>query len=303
MSTKTNKSTADRLFEVDYYRVALYGTLVVMLAFFLAPIETGIVTSFKTQTAVAETLPFLPAGGEGFTLSKWNTAIDVLSRGLLNSLAFAVPATLLSGLLGSITAYGLTLVNWRGQVAVLTLFVAGIFIPYQAVLVPLSKFWGVYVQLGKSLGFFWATTGISKDYAALIELTVTHVAYGLPMCTILFRSYYKSMSTEMMEAARLDGATLRKIYQRIVFPLSKPMFAVVFIYQFTQIWNDLLFALILVSSSSSPAAPIVLILSGLGSSMEGTDFALRMAGAFTAAIPTLIVYILFGDKFAKGVAS
>jgi len=77
----------------------------------------------------------------------------------------------------------------------------------------------------------------------------------------------------------------------------------VLIYQFTQIWNDLLFALILVSTESSPAAPVVLILAGLGESMEGQDFALRMAGAFIAALPTLIVYIMFGEEFAEGVAT
>jgi glucose/mannose transport system permease protein len=93
------------------------------------------------------------------------------------------------------------------------------------------------------------------------------------------------------------------VYRRIVFPLSTPMFAVVFIYQFTQIWNDLLFALILVATESSEAAPVVLILAGLGTSMEGQDFPLRMAGAFLAAIPTLAVYVMFGEEFAEGVAS
>jgi len=86
-------------------------------------------------------------------------------------------------------------------------------------------------------------------------------------------------------------------------PLSGPMFAVVLIYQFTQIWNDLLFTLVLVSTESSPAAPVVLILAGLGTSMEGQDFALRMAGAFIAALPTLAVYIMFGEEFAEGVAT
>jgi glucose/mannose transport system permease protein len=107
----------------------------------------------------------------------------------------------------------------------------------------------------------------------------------------------------MIEAARLDGATLRKAYQRIVFPLSTPMFAVVLIYQFTQIWNDLLFTLILVATESSAAAPVVLILAGLGQSLEGQDFGLRMAGAFFAALPTLAVYIMFGEEFAEGVAT
>ncbi len=292
-----------RLARVDAGRVGLYVTLLALVAFYMTPIETGLVTSFKTTQAVTETAPFaLP--GEGFTLEKWQTAFDVLIRGVGNSVLYAVPATIISALFGSLAAYGLTTTNLSGRykVAVIAMFVAGIFIPYQAVLIPLTQFWSNVVPLDQLLGFVWAL-GINDDYVGIVELIVTHVAYGIPICTILFRSYYKNMSEEMIESARLDGASLRRVYRRIVLPLSTPMFAVVLIYQFTQIWNDLLFTLVLVATESSAAAPVVLILAGLGTSQEGTDFALRMAGAFLAALPTLAVYIAFGDEFAEGVAT
>jgi len=150
------------------------------------------------------------------------------------------------------------------------------------VLVPLTQFWSQWVQLGDALSFVWAL-GIDDDYVGIIELVITHVAYGLPICTLLFRTYYKTMSDEMIESARLDGATLRRVYRRIVLPLSGPMFAVVLIYQFTQIWNDLLFTLVIVSTGSSPAAPVVLILAGLGSSLEGQDFAPGWPGILRGA--------------------
>jgi glucose/mannose transport system permease protein len=302
MSTDT--SFGARLSGLDLYRVGLYVVLAGMAAFYLTPIESGLVTSFKTNTAVVETAPFAPPGGSGFTTEKWQTAMDALLRGMGNSLLYAVPATILSAFFGSITAYGLTITNWRMRykAPLLALFVAGIFIPYQAVLVPLSQFWAQVAPLEEWLSFLWAA-GINDDYVGILELIVTHVAYGIPICTILFRSYYKNISTEMVESARLDGATLRRVYQRIVFPLSTPMFAVVLIYQFTQIWNDLLFTLILVATESSAAAPVVLILAGLGQSLEGQDFGLRMAGAFFAALPTLAVYIMFGEEFAEGVAT
>ncbi|WP_050033220.1 carbohydrate ABC transporter permease [Halorubrum halophilum] len=284
--------------------IALYVVLVLAAGFYLVPIESGLVTSFKTGTAIIETAPFAPPGASGFTFEKWRTAIDALLRGMGNSLLYAVPATIISALVGSITAYGLTIPNWKPsyKALVLALIIAGIFIPYQAVLVPLTQFWSQWVQLGDLLSFVWAL-GIDDDYVGIVELVVTHVAYGVPICTLLFRTYYKTMSDEMMESARLDGASLRRVYRRIVLPLSGPMFAVVLIYQFTQIWNDLLFTLVIVSTESSAAAPVVLILAGLGTSMEGQDFALRMAGAFFAALPTLAVYILFGDEFAEGVAA
>jgi glucose/mannose transport system permease protein len=289
---------------LNAYRVGLYAVLLALMAFYLTPIESGLVTSFKTSTAVTETAPFAPPSASGATLEKWRTAIDALLRGMGNSLLYAVPATILSAFFGSITAYGLTITDWRMRykAPLIALFVAGIFIPYQAVLVPLSQFWAQVVPLEEWLSFLWAA-GIDNDYVGILELIVTHVAYGIPICTILVRSYYKNISVEMVEAARLDGATLRRVYQRIVFPLSTPMFAVVLIYQFTQIWNDLLFTLILVATESSAAAPVVLILAGLGQSLEGQDFGLRMAGAFFAALPTLAVYIMFGEEFAEGVAT
>ena len=305
--TTTATATAaepGRLDGVDGYRVALYLVLLGLVSFYLAPIESGLVTSFKTGTAVAETAPFAPPGVDGFTLEKWRLAIDALIVGMGNSVLYAVPATVLSAFLGSTAAYGLTISDWadRYKVPVLALFVAGIFIPYQAVLVPLTQFWSNWVSVESLLSFVWAL-GISNDYAGIVELIVTHVAYGIPICTILFRSYYKNISEEMVESARLDGASLRRVYRRIVLPLSTPMFAVVLIYQFTQIWNDLLFTLVLVATESSPAAPVVLILAGLGTSLEGQDFALRMAGAFFAALPTLAVYVAFGEEFAEGVAT
>jgi glucose/mannose transport system permease protein len=121
--------------------------------------------------------------------------------------------------------------------------------------------------------------------------------------TLLFRSHYNTISDEMIEAARLDGASFARIYRKIILPLSTPMFAVTLIFQFTQIWNDLLFALILISSEGSPVAPVTLILAGFGQSQSGLDFGLRMAGALMTALPPLTVYLFFGDEFAEGVAT
>jgi len=303
-TTEAKRPSAGALSGVDGYRVLLYLGLLGVLGFFLVPIESGLVTSVKTPSGVSGSLPFAPPTSETFTLEKWRIAFDALGRGLVNSALYAIPATVISALLGSLAAYGITQSDWkpRYKAPILALFVSAIFIPYQAVLVPLSQFWST-VPLEEWLGFLWAL-GINDDYTGTVELIITHVAYGLPICTVLFRSYYKNMNEEMIEAARLDGASLRRIYRRIVLPLSGPMFAVVLIYQFTQIWNDLLFTLVLVPDGvPARAAPVVLILAGLGESLEGQDFALRMAGAFIAALPTLAVYIAFGEEFAEGVAT
>ncbi|MFD1645656.1 carbohydrate ABC transporter permease [Haloarchaeobius litoreus] len=282
-------------------RVGLYVVLVGLVLFYLLPLEAGIVTSFKTTGAYGSTQPFLPAF-DGLTLEKWTGAFDELSGGLFNSVIMAVPATAMSALIGSMAAYGLTNVDWRGQVGIYTLFIAGIFVPYQAVLVPLKRFWSQWVPLDVWLEPLWLLPGLTSDHGGLFALMITHVAYGIPICTLLFRSYYKAVSDEMVEAARLDGASIRRIYRRIILPLSVPMFAVALIYQFTQIWNDLLFALILIGGSGD-AAVVTQELVGVGQAQEATDFPLQMAAAFVTALPTLLVYIFFGEQFAKGVTA
>jgi glucose/mannose transport system permease protein len=103
----------------------------------------------------------------------------------------------------------------------------------------------------------------------------------------------------MLEAARLDGASVTRIYRRIVLPLSVPMFAVTLIYQFTQVWNDLLFALVIVQSSE------FFVVTQELNALQGAlvqEYNIQMAGAFIAALPTLIVYVMFGKQFAEGVA-
>jgi len=324
MSNRQNQfdgdSIAQRLPAIDLRRLSLYLLIAGFFAFFVAPIWTGLVTSFKTSEAVTATTPFVPAlpGGlagllnfvipfwdpfsTGFTTAKWGRALGHLSRGFVNSMAMAVPATILDVLLGSMAAYGLTMIDWKRKLPILVLFLIGIFIPLQAVLVPLSDFWTNILPLEEVLAPVWALPMLQVEHARLLELMITHVAYGIPICMLLFRSYYNTISTELVEAAKMDGASITKIYTRIVLPLSKPMIGVVLIYQFTQIWNEFLFSLTLIGSSSSPVATITLILSGMGADISGVDFGLRMAGAFLAAMPTLIIYVLFAEQFAKGLA-
>lgn len=279
---------------LPWNRIGLYAALLALVAFYLSPLESAIMTAFKTQTGFFETSPVVPPGPSTFTLDAWGEAFSRLRGGLVNSILFTVPATLLSATFGSLVAYGLTNTKWRGQSVVLVLLIAGIFIPYQSVLVPLSRFWSI---VDPASVFSWLPP--VADRSGLIALAVTHTAYGIPITTLLFRAHYQSLDSSMLEAARLDGATIRKIYTRIVLPLSIPMFAVALIYQFTNIWNDLLFALVLVQNPSNDVATIAL------TSLQGSmvsQYNLQMAGAFITALPTLLVYIFFGEQFAEGVA-
>ncbi len=284
---------ATRREELDTQRMGLYVVLLGLIGFYLSPLWAGLTTAFKTQAGFVETTPLTPPTPEWFTLEPWQLAFATMQGGLLNSVAFVVPATILSALLGSLAAYGLTKLSWRGQIGILVLFLAGVFLPYQSVLVPLRQFWSA-VGLAELLSF----APVLAERADLIELTITHTAYGIPICTILFRSYYKTLDDDMIEAAKIDGANAFGIYKRIVLPLSLPMFAVTLIYQFTQIWNDLLFALVLVTSRSNYV--VTQSLNELQGAMA-QEYNLQMAGAFIAALPTIIIYVIFGRQFAKGI--
>ncbi|WP_254767976.1 carbohydrate ABC transporter permease [Salinilacihabitans rarus] len=290
-------AAADRGPDVDRIgrrRVALYGVLVAAVLLYLSPLWSGFTTSLKTAAAFATTSPLTPPPPDGFTTGPWYEAWGRIRFAMSNSAIFVVPATVLSAFLGSLAAYGLTHVDWRGQIGVLLLFLAGVFIPYQSVLVPLRQFWSA-VDLASLLAF----SPVLAARADLLELAITHTAYGIPICTILFRGYYLTIDDEIIEAAKIDGASTFRIYRRIVLPLSKPMFAVALIYQFTNIWNDLLFALVLVTTSRNFVATQAL--NELQGAMVG-QYNLQMAGAFVVAAPTLLLYVVFGRQFARGLA-
>jgi len=284
-------------------RLVLYLTLGVLVAIYLLPLWVAITTSLKTRVGVTETLPHAPIlpWSDWFTVGNWTRAFQILEKGLVNSIILVIPVAVISATMGSMTAYGLTHTEWRGQIPILLVFLSALFLPTQAAIVPLSKFWSIWVPLEELLAPLWSLPLLYPYHGDLIALIITDVAFGLPICTILFRSYYKGLSAEMIEAAKIDGGNIFTVYRRIVLPLSGPMFAVTFIYQFTQTWNSFLFPLIIMNTSNHGAAPVTLSLVGLGASLEGINYGVRMAGALLTALPTLIVFLLFGEQFAKGV--
>jgi glucose/mannose transport system permease protein len=301
MSTETRtESLRRRIAETNGRRVALYLALAAAIVFYLSPLWGGLMTSFKTRTAFSRGLPLVPpTSAADFTVEPWFVAVETLAPSLFNSLIFTVPAVVLSALGGSLAAFGLTNVDWRGQVAVVVLFISAIFIPRQAVLIPVNRFW-VLADLRDLLGGLglWELPLMYPHYSVLFELIITHTAYGLGICTLLFRGYYLQIADELIEAARIDGASFFSIYRRIILPLSTPMFAVVVIFQFTGIWNEFLFGLVL--AGAGDASPATVALNELSGGILPT-YNRQMAGAFVTALPALIVYVLFRDQFVEGV--
>jgi glucose/mannose transport system permease protein len=132
-------------------------------------------------------------------------------------------------------------------------------------------------------------------------LVLVHVIYGIAFTTLFFRNYYVGIPTELVKAAKLDGASFLKIFRHIFIPLSTPIFVVTIIWQFTQIWNDFLFGVVY---SGSGTQPITVALNNLvNTSVGGKEYNVDMAAAIIAALPTLLVYVIAGKYFVRGLTA
>ena len=267
-----------RRVEVSLVKFALLALFVVII---LMPVYVLIVTSFKgiaeTDPSHAWSLPHLWTI-DGWRES-WNGTYELLPY-LKNSLKRVIPATLISTVLGSLNGFVLSKWRFPGADAVFTFFLFGMFIPYQAVMIPLT-------QLFDDVHF----------PEQIPRLVFAHVVYGIPITALIFRNYYATIPNELMEAARMDRAGMLRTYWSVVLPVSMPAFVVAAIWQFTSIWNDFLFAVFLITDPSQ--WPVTVALNNTTGSFI-TPYNVQMAGALLASLPTLVVYILLGRYFVRG---
>ncbi|GAA4709742.1 glucose/mannose transport system permease protein [Promicromonospora umidemergens] len=262
-------------------RTLKYAALIFFLVVVLIPVYVLLVTSFKgTGDADPSRAWALP---QIWTLDNWATAWTALAPSILRSVAVVVPSAIIAAFLGSLNGFVLARWSFRGANIVFTVILFGMFIPYQAVMIPLN-------QLVLDLGI---PTGVPT-------LILLHVVYGIPITTLIFRNYYATVPHELIEAGRVDGAGMLRTYWSIVLPLSIPGFVVVLIWQFTSAWNDFLFA---VFFSSSQNGPVTVALNNLANGALLQNYGVSMAGALFASLPTLLVYIVLGKYFVGGLMS
>ena len=274
-----------------FYRWLLFLILGFFSIYYLAPMYVMIVTSFKSMEEIRKgNLMMLP---KEFLLDAWKIAWggrgydagDVFLRPFFwNSTKMVVPAVVISTFLGAINGYILTKWRFKGDNIIFLLFLFGCFIPYQAILLPMARTLGAL--------------GISNSITGLV---LVHSVYGLSFTTLFFRNYYVSIPDEMIKAARIDGAGFFKIFFKVLLPISAPIIVVTVIWQFTNIWNDFLFGS---SFSFGEAAPIQVALNNMVlTSTSVKQYNVDMAAAFIAGFPTLVVYILAGKYFIRGLTA
>jgi glucose/mannose transport system permease protein len=255
----------------------LYLLLIGLSLLFLMPVYVMLATSLKPLDQV--TLSEMWKLPESIDVSSYVTAFERLAPNLMNSFYLVIPATLFSALLGSLNGYVLSKWRFKGSDTLFTLILFGMFIPYQSILIPL-------IQFLREIGLYNSIPG----------LIFVHVVYGIPITTLMFRNFYANIPDEMIESAKIDGAGFVRIFRHIMIPLSITGFVVVAIWQFTNIWNEFLFA---VTITTSDQQPIMVALQNLSGS-QIVQWNVQMAGALLAALPTLLVYIFLGKFFVKG---
>jgi glucose/mannose transport system permease protein len=269
----------------------IYATVFALAALYLVPLVVVLLNSVRSNADIGQNgvigLPselawsnFKVAWGE-YCISQQCGGIR---RFLVNSLLITVPATILSGFLGALCGYAISLWRFKWDNVVFGVLALGIFLPEQMKLVP----W-IYVL---------RSVGLSDTLSGLV---LVHVVQGLSFSTLFCRNYYLSVPHQLIQAARVDGAGYYRTFFRIILPLSPPILIVTIIWQFTGIWNEYLYGVVLTSGANQPITAALIALSG--SLSEAPQYGIQSAAVLIAAGPPLLVYLLGGKYFMRGLTA
>ncbi len=275
----------------NFGRAFIYLILLFFAFIYLAPLYVMFTTSLKDIEEIRSgNLMALPLDPTFYAWKKaWSSACtgsecQGLAPYFWNSVRIVFPAVIISTIVGAFNGYALAKWKFKGSELLFGALLFGCFIPFQVILLPMAKLLG-------ELGLANTVTG----------LVLVHVIYGVAFTTLFFRNYYVGIPTELVKAAKLDGAGFLSIFRHIFIPLSTPIFVVTIIWQFTQIWNDFLFGVVY---SGSGTQPITVALNNLvNTSVGGKEYNVDMAAAIIAAMPTLVVYVIAGKYFVKGLTA
>jgi len=276
---------------VAWPRVAVYAALLVLAAFFLAPLAVTVLTSVRSNAEMAQRsligwpqhLDFsnFAVAWSRFCIAERCTGIAPF---MANSAEMAIPATIISTLLGAVAGYAIALWRFRGDTIIFGLVTLGVFLPEQMRLIP----WTIVLR----------DTGLSGSIAGLVMI---HTIQGLSFTTLFCRNYYLSIPQDLMKAARIDGAGFYRIFWRIVLPLSPPILIVTVVWQFTGIWNEFLYASTFVAGEQQPVTAALI---GISATVTTTpQYGVQSAAVLLAALPTLLIYLFGGRYFMRGLTA
>lgn len=277
--------------QMQWGRIGIYGFLLVTALFFLLPLYVMLVTSFKGLDEIR--LSSIFAMPQEFSWDYWKIAwssactgleCSGLKVGFWNSVKILIPSVIISVMFGAINGYALSFWKIKGANILFACLLLGAFIPYQVFIYPLIR---VYAEIG--------------IYGTLTGVVVSHVIFGMPIMTLLFRNYYSTLPLELFNAARIDGAGFFKVFFVIMLPMSTPIIIVAVIMQVTNIWNDFLIGLVFAGSDN---LPMTVQLNNIVNTTTGERaYNVNMAATILTSLVPLIIYVASGRWFVRGIAS
>jgi multiple sugar transport system permease protein len=272
-------------------RLALYAFLTVMAVIWLFPLAWAVYTALR---------PFAETQAKGYISLPTSLSIDnftaAWSQGdfakhFVSTLIVTIPAVIVTLLVASMLAFAVSAFSWRLNLLVLLIFTAGNLLPAQVIIVPLFKLYNIALGLPQPL------SDNGKLYNQFFGLFLINVVFQLGFCTFVLSNYMKTLSHELTEAALIDGAGVWRIWGAVIMPLCRPALAALATLEFTFIYNDFFWALILIKDGDR--RPITSALNNLqGQFFTNTN--LLAAGALLAAVPTILVFLLLQRHFVSG---
>jgi alpha-glucoside transport system permease protein len=264
-------------------RTPLHFVLIGISLLWLVPTVGLALTSFRKPPAIASSGWWHSLTQWDWTLKNYDAVINATGMGhaWVNSVIITVPATILPLTLGALAAFGFAWVPFPFRDTLFLVIVALMIVPIQTSLVPLLKLFASWGHLNNSYYGIW----------------LAHTAFGLPLAVFLLRNFFITLPKDLIEAARMDGASNLAIFRRIVIPLSVPALASFAIFQFLWVWNDLLMALIFVSDPSKQ--PMTVRIPYLLSTY-GQEYNLLAAASFLLMVLPLAVFFALQRFFVQG---
>lgn len=269
-------------------RIVIYGLLSIFALIYFIPLFVVVFNSFRTLPEISQN--GLIAFPQSFRLDAWPQAWSEYCIGgncqgmqnyFWNSVKMVIPATIISTALGAINGYILSKWKFPGSELVFTCMLLGVFMPGQLALLP----WA----------FILGQIGLANSVYGLI---LVHCIQGLSFTTLFCRNYYVNIPDDLVKAARIDGAGFWRIFYKIILPLSPPILIVTVIWQFTGIWNEYLYGVVLNSGTNQPITAALVALSANGTNVRTYD--VMSAAVLIGALPPLLVYFFGGKYFVRG---
>jgi multiple sugar transport system permease protein len=272
-------------------RIILHGFLISWSLIWLFPLAWTVYTALRPYSDTAGPDGYVSIA-RALTLDNFTSAWTAAQLPLhfFNTLIVAVPAVIITLFVSSMLGFAFSRFNFKANIALLMMFTAGNLLPPQVIIVPLYRLY-LLLPVPKPL----SDNGVLYDQ--FIGIILIHVVFQTGFCTFVLSNYMRTLSRELVEAALVDGASVWTIYRRIILPLCRPALAALATLEFTFIYNDFFWALLLMKTGAK--RPVTAGLNDLQGAFF-TDNNQLAAAAFLVALPTIIVYLVLSKQFVRG---